>query len=150
MQENTGVEQLVLYLGSCRCRWMISPHFPRHTVAALRTVGTTSRTPLLNVFKYSWKRSGHTQRAAKRRTRAQNPPAISGTNNVVDGQTMHFLHHHPLQNHKNITSKQPPKPSIRAPSSPSMCRVYVYLLRAHPPKPPNLFTSFAFYEGWLS
>ena len=41
-----------------------------------------------------------------------------------------FLASPPLKNHLK-------KPSIRPPSSPSMCRVYVYLLRATPPRPPN-------------
>ena len=41
-----------------------------------------------------------------------------------------FLASPPLKNHLK-------KPSIRPPSFPSMCRVYVYLLRAAPPRPPN-------------
>ena len=34
-------------LNSEKLKWMISPPLPRHTVASLRTVGMTSRTPLL-------------------------------------------------------------------------------------------------------
>ena len=48
---------------------------------------------------------------------------------------LHFLHHHPLKNHKESPPNQPQKPSVAAPSSPSMCRVHVYLLRATPPDP---------------
>ena len=47
-----------------------------------------------------------------------------------------FLASPPLKNHLQHNLK---KPSIRPPSSPSMCRVYVYLLRATPPRPPNYF-----------
>ena len=43
-----------------------------------------------------------------------------------------FLASPPLKNHLQHNLK---KPSIRPPSSPSMCRVYVYLLRATPPNP---------------
>ena len=43
-----------------------------------------------------------------------------------------FLASPPLKNHLQDNLK---KPSIRPPSSPSMCRVYVYLLRATPPDP---------------
>ena len=43
-----------------------------------------------------------------------------------------FLASPPLKNHLQHNLK---KPSIRPPSSPSMCRVYVYLLRATPPDP---------------
>ena len=39
----------------------------------------------------------------------------------------------PLKNHLQHNLK---KPSLDAPSSPSMCRVYVYLLRATPPPDP--------------
>ena len=45
-----------------------------------------------------------------------------------------FLASPPLKNHLQHNLK---KPSIRPPSSPSMCRVYVYLLRATPARPPN-------------
>ena len=45
-----------------------------------------------------------------------------------------FLASPPLKNHLQHNLK---KPSLDAPSSPSMCRVYVYLLRATPPRPPN-------------
>ena len=57
---------------------------------------------------------------------------------MMQKQKVHFLHHHPLQNHQNITSKTTSKTfSIGAPSSPSMCRVYVYLSLATPPRPPT-------------
>ena len=45
-----------------------------------------------------------------------------------------FLASPPLKNHLQHNLKEP---SIRPPSSPSMCRVYAYLLRATPPRPPN-------------
>ena len=45
-----------------------------------------------------------------------------------------FLASPPLKNHLQHNLK---KPSIRPPSSPSMCRVYVHLLRATPPRPSN-------------
>ena len=49
-------------------------------------------------------------------------------------QMMHlaFLASPPLKNHLQHNLK---KPSLEAPSSPSMCRVYVYLSRATPPNP---------------
>ena len=49
-------------------------------------------------------------------------------------QIMHlaFLASPPLKNHLQHNLK---KPSLEAPSSPSMCRVYVYLSRATPPNP---------------
>ena len=43
-----------------------------------------------------------------------------------------FLASPPLKNHLQHNLK---KPSLDAPSSPSTCRVYVYLLRATPPDP---------------
>ena len=43
-----------------------------------------------------------------------------------------FLASPPLKNHLQHNLKIP---SLDAPSSPSMCRVYVYLLRATPPDP---------------
>ena len=65
-----------------------------------------------------------------------------------------FLASPPLKNRLQHNLK---KPSLDAPSSPSMRRVYVYLLRATPPGPLTILTSFAkhnsagaFYEGWLS
>ena len=49
-------------------------------------------------------------------------------------QMMHlaFLASPPLKNHLQHNLKQP---SLEAPSSPSMWRVYVYLSRATPPNP---------------
>ena len=45
-----------------------------------------------------------------------------------------FLASPPVKNHLQHNLK---KASLDAPSSPSMCRVYVYLLRATPPDPPT-------------